>query len=138
MLFCKVDLNVKVLVLEEILDFIGLEAHWQHSVLEAVVVKNVRKGRRNYCSEPIVKYCPNRMLAGAAATKVLSRNHDPSARIFWAVQHKLFSWLAVTVKAPVVKQVLAKAIPVDKLQELLWHYLVGVDIDPIKWGRPAS
>src|SRR5215211_1062919 len=114
-LSCKVDLDFKVVVFEQIVDFFGLQSYWQYAVLEAVVVENICKGRRYHCPEPIIEYGPGRVFPRASASKVIPRKQHLPPGVFRVVKHKVISWLAFPVKAPVIKEVLAKAGPADKL-----------------------
>src|SRR5262249_13259958 len=59
-------------------------------------------------------------------------NQNARAFIAWLMQNEIGILLPVAVKAPVVKNKLAKASLLDPLQKLFGNDLISVDIDAIE------
>ncbi len=57
------ELSLGGMSLEELFDLLFRELDWQRSILEAVVVKDIGKGRSDDRAETKIGDCPNRMLA---------------------------------------------------------------------------
>src|SRR5688572_8517487 len=105
-----------------------VEADRQNAILEAVVVKDVGKARRDKHAEAVVRQRPRRMLAARAAAKVAARHKDAGAAELGAVQFENGVLASIVAKTPVEEQILAKSGSLDSLEELLGDDLVGIDI----------
>src|SRR5690606_41682707 len=69
------------------------------------------------------------MLAARPAAEILARDQDLGVAIGWLIEHEIGALPAVLVIAQVIERGLAEARALDRLQELLGHDHVGVDID---------
>src|SRR6202790_4019687 len=117
---------------EEFLDLLLAQRRRQDSVLEAIVVENVRIAWRDDHAEAVVFYAPRRVLAARSAAEIMPRQQDRCAFVAWKIQHKFRIRFLAWQVAPVIEQNPAKSLPRQRLQELLWHHLVGVHIDPVQ------
>jgi len=98
------------------------------AILETVVIEDVGIAWREDGSEAVVENGPRCVLTARAAAKVGAREKDACASIARVVQDKFgIGFLAILV-APIVEKNAAVALACLKLQELLGHHLVGVNI----------
>src|SRR5262249_18837646 len=100
----------------------------QQSVLEAVVPEDVCKRRADHRAKAEPQQRPGRMLARAAAAKIVSRYQNAGPVRARLVQNKLRLRIPARVIAPVAKQALAQTTLVGDLQEPRRNDLVRVDI----------
>jgi len=87
------------------------------------------------------------MLTARTAAKVLTRQQHASTLIAWLVKHKIgiqrtvstvLTRLALIHIAPLIKQILAKASALDRLEKLLGNDLIGVYVGTIQRRYQAS
>ena len=98
------------------------------AVLETIVVKDVRKARRNKRAETKVIQCPWRVFARRTAAKVPPCNQDGPVIRFGLIQHKVRPQVSIRVKAPVMKQMVAQAVSRGGRQEARGDNLVCIDV----------
>src|SRR5437588_7367 len=97
--------------------------------LDAVLPEDVTERRPDHDVEAGVLQPPGRMLARRPAAEVPAGEQDLRAAVFGAVE------LEVRLLRPVEEQELAEAGPLDPLEELLGHDLVGVDVGAVEHRR---
>src|SRR5215469_2921393 len=124
--------------LEEFVDVGFLEDRRQNAILETVVVKNVGVTGREDHAEPVITYGPGSVFAAGAAAKVRASKQNRRALVFRKIQNELRIWFFTRKIAPVVKKNPTEAFACQRLQELLWHHLVGIHIDAIERQYQAS
>src|SRR3990170_8531656 len=105
--------------------------HGHESVLEAVLVEDVREAGRDHRPNAVLPHRPHRVLPRRAATEVAVRDQDGGAAVALVVHDELRVGFAVRV-APVVEQDLAPPLPLDALKVAGRHYLVRVHVGPVK------
>src|SRR5581483_5870170 len=95
--------------------------------LRAIVGKNICKRWRKDAAKPVIRDCPNRMLARRTASKVLPSDQNTCASILLLIEDE--GWIRRAVSLPpIVKKKLAKAGSLDALQKLLRNDLVRIDV----------
>ena len=99
----------------------------QQPDLGAVGVEDVGEARRDDRLEAVVLQAPWGVLARGAAAEVLAGDEDRVGR-----------QVPVGLLGPVVEEELAEAGPLDALEELLGHDLVGVDIGAVEVADRAG
>src|SRR5208282_4150382 len=119
-----------------------VEPHRQQAVLQAVVGKDVGKGRCDHHPEAKIRQRPDRVFARGPAAEVFPRDQNRRLRIARRVQHKIaglfLARFSVSRKAPVVEEEFAEPRALDALQELLGDDLIGVHVHLIKWDNDAG
>src|SRR5579875_3366504 len=98
-------------------DRLLVEDDRQQPDLRAVVAEDVGEARRDDRLEAVVLEAPGRVLPARSAPEIAPGDED---RVLWEVPIRLLG--------PVVEQELAEAGPLDPLEELLGHDLIGVDV----------
>ena len=94
---------------------VSLEVNWNDTVVETVVMENIRETRRDDDPNPIIQESPWSMLTGGTAAKIWSCYKDSSVLIFWHIQDKVGIGSSVFVETPSGKQERAKASAFDAL-----------------------
>ena len=134
-------------LLEQFINFGLGQDDRQHAVLEAVVEEDVGIARRDDRTEAVLFQRPGRVFTTGAATEVLPRQQHAGALITRKIQHEILvdrTQRAILPRltdiqiTPLIKQVLAKAGALDRLQELLGDDLIGVDVGTIKRSHQAT
>ena len=99
--------------------------HWQHEIVEFVVLVDVGKERTYHHAEARAGDGPCGMFAGRSRTEVLA-GHEYHARIARVVHHKVFLGRAVGVVPPVAEEVVAHALLVGGFKKACGDNLVGI------------
>ena len=94
-------------VVHQLLELFRRDLDGQDAVLEAVVVEDVGKARRNYAADAEVEQRPRRMLAARPAAEVFAGDEDLSLAISRLVQHEIWIFLAGLIVADLGEQCLA-------------------------------
>ncbi len=76
-------------IVEEELELLGRHHEGQDAVLEAVVVEDVGKARRNDAADAEVEQGPGGMLAARAAAEIVAGDDDLGAAIGGLVEHEI-------------------------------------------------
>src|SRR5215213_4317389 len=113
-------------VIEQAVDLVLTQHHWQQAVLEAVGEEDISERRCDHAPEARIDQRPGRMLARGAATEVLACEQDAGALVLRPVQHEL------RIVAPGGEQAWREAGALDRLQVLLRDDLVGVDVGAVE------
>src|SRR5690606_8804775 len=128
-------------LLEQLVDLILFQYDRQQAVLEAVVVEDVGKARRDDGAEAILVQRPRRMFARRATAEVLTRQQHAGALVAREVQpevlvHRALRTILVGLAniqvAPCIEQVRSEAGALDGLQKLLGDDLVGIDVGAVQ------
>ena len=104
----------------------------QQSVFCTVIREDVGERRCNDGAESEISERPDRMFAGRSATEILGRYQDAGTAIARLVQEEIGNFLSGRLATPIVKKKLAKASPLDSLEELLGNDLIGINVGAIK------
>src|SRR5262245_57300407 len=88
---------------EQLGNFFGLQHDREHTVLEAVVKKDVGKARGDEAAESVIEQRPGRVLTRGAAAKVVTRQQDGRALVARLVEKERSIAGAVAAVAPVGK-----------------------------------
>src|SRR3984893_4248433 len=104
----------------------------QHSILRAVIGKNVGKRRSDHRAKTEILQRPYSVFAGRSATEILAGHKNASSCITRLVQREGRIWQTIFRAAPIVKQKLAKAGALNSLEELLGNDLVGIDVSAME------
>ena len=117
-----------------------LSSHRPQRVIEAVAVKDIGKARGDNDLKAVIGQRPRRVLARGAAAEVFPRQQYRCPLVLRKIQHELRVRLLTFIveKAPVVKQVRAKAGAGDLLQKLLRDDRVGIDVCSIQRNHQAG
>jgi hypothetical protein len=126
--------------LEQLVDLLVAQGHRQQLVIEAVAVKDIGKARGDNDLKAVIGQRPRRVLARGAAAEVFPRQQYRCPLVLRKIQHELRVRLLTFIveKAPVVKQVRAKAGAGDLLQKLLRDDRVGIDVCSIQRNHQAG
>src|SRR5690606_9442154 len=98
--------------------FLG-KCEGKNPVFEAVVVKNVGKGRGDDHPKSVVQQGPGGVFPGGAAPEIVSGQQDAGSPIPLPVENEIGIGVSLRVVAPIVKQKLTETGPFDPLQKLL-------------------
>src|ERR1700690_2533883 len=114
--------------LKELFDLRFAEFGGQDSVLEAIVIENIRvAGSKDY-PKTVIANGPGSMLAAGAAAKIGARQKHRGTFVARKIQHEVRVRLFTGKIAPVIEKDAAKALASQRLQELLRYHLVGVHV----------
>src|SRR5262249_41164054 len=80
----------------------------------------------------VIQERPRRVLARGAAAEVSTRDENRRPLVRGLIKLELRIRRAIRLIAPVKKQELAEAGPLDALEELLRNDLIGVDVEPVE------
>ncbi len=124
--------------MEQVFDRRFGQADRQQAILEAVVVEDVGKARRDDRSKAVIFQGPGGMLSAAARAEIASRQQDACVAISGLVQFKLRVLTTIFLKPPVEEQKLSEAGSFDPLQKLLGDDLIGINVRPVHRGDQAG
>src|SRR5580704_3936061 len=110
----------------------------KNTVLEAVVIENIGKTRRDDAADSKVEERPGRMLARGAATEISFRDKNFGFAIGRLVQDELGIFGSILLVAEFGEQPAAQAGALDCLEILFWDDHVGIDIGDVERRRDAG
>ena len=114
--------------------------HREKTVAQRIVLEDVPEALADHDPHAPVKERPGRVFARRPVSEVASRNEDRALAIGFPIEHEigvLHRFRRVEVAA-FVKEVLPKALAVDRKEELLRNDLVRVDVRGVEGGRNAG
>jgi hypothetical protein len=114
------------------------EGDGEDSVLEAVVVEDIRVAWRDQGAKPVIEDCPRRVFAARAAAEVGAADENRRALVARPVEHEIGIRLLAFEISPVIEQHAPEALASERLEELFGHHLVGVYVDPVQDGYKAG
>jgi hypothetical protein len=120
--------------LKQTFDLFFVQLNREDPVLEAVVVKDIRKGRSDDASDAVIIDGPNRVLSRRTATEIASRDQDGGGVVSREIQFKVGVRGSIFVESPIKKEELAEAASLDAFEKLLGNDLIGVDVRAIHGG----
>jgi hypothetical protein len=123
--------------LEEFLDLGLRQADGEHSVLEAIVEENVGERRRDHDAKAEIGQRPRGVFSRGAATEVRPSQKDRCISERFSIEDEIWVFTALRVEAPIVKEEVAEARPLDPFEELLRNNGVGVDVDSVQRSDQA-
>ena len=128
-------------LLEQRIDLVFIEHDRQQAVVEAVVVEDVGKTRRDHHPYAVIGQGPRRMLTTGAAAKVVPRQQHLGTLVALVIQHEVrihrplavvLPRLAMVEIAPAIEQIGTEAGTFHRLQELLGDDRVGIDVGAVQ------
>src|SRR5215469_1369841 len=90
-------------VVHQLVDGLLGQGDRQNAVLEAVVIKNVRKTRRNDAPDTKIEQRPWRVLATRPATKIVGADQDLGITVRRLVEHEIGIFRSVRPKADLLE-----------------------------------
>src|ERR1700720_4353236 len=125
-------------VIHELGEVVWRDNDRKNTVLEAVVVENIGKTRRNDAADSKVEERPGRMLARGAATEIIFRDKNFSFAIGRLVQYELGVFGSILIVAELGEKPAAQAGALDRFQILFWDDHVGIDIGDVERRRDTG
>src|SRR3984893_16274090 len=110
----------------------------KNTVLEAVVIENIGKTRRDDAADPKVEERPGSMLARGAATEIIFRDKNFGFAIGRLVEDELGIFGSIFLVAEFGEKPAAQAGALDCFQILFWDDHVGIDIGDVERRRDTG
>src|SRR5215471_10467063 len=125
-------------ILHQLIDDLFGQGNRQDAVLEAIIIEDVGKARRDDAADAEIEKRPGRVLAARPAAKIVRSDQDLGVAIRRLVEHEIRVLRPIRAKADLLEQPFRKAGPFDCLQIYRRKDLVGIEIDDRQRSRDAA